>query len=67
MMERDEVSLLLIARTVQHGGIGSAYFYVRDVDGLHAERAAAPTCRASRSASRGACVSSACSIPIAIA
>jgi catechol 2,3-dioxygenase-like lactoylglutathione lyase family enzyme len=37
VMERDEVSLLLIARTPQHGGIGSAYFYVRDVDGLYAE------------------------------
>jgi predicted enzyme related to lactoylglutathione lyase len=37
VMERDEVSLLLIARTSQHGGIGSAYFYVRDVDGLHEE------------------------------
>jgi len=37
VMERDEVSLLLIARTPQHGGIGSAYFYVRDVDALYAE------------------------------
>ena len=37
VMERDEESLLLIARTPQHGGIGSAYFYVRDVDALYAE------------------------------
>jgi uncharacterized glyoxalase superfamily protein PhnB len=37
VMERDEVGLLLIARTPQHGGIGSAYFYVRDVDALYAE------------------------------
>jgi predicted enzyme related to lactoylglutathione lyase len=37
VMERDDVTLLLIARTPQHGGIGSAYFYVRDVDALYAE------------------------------
>lgn len=37
VMERDEVTLLLIARTPQHSGIGSAYFYVRDVDALYAE------------------------------
>lgn len=37
VMDRDDVRLLLIARTAQHGGIGSAYFYVRDVDALHAE------------------------------
>jgi predicted enzyme related to lactoylglutathione lyase len=37
VMDRDEVRLLLIARTPQHGGIGSAYFYVRDVDALYAE------------------------------
>jgi uncharacterized glyoxalase superfamily protein PhnB len=37
VMERDEATLLLIARTPQHTGIGSAYFYVRDVDGLYAE------------------------------
>jgi predicted enzyme related to lactoylglutathione lyase len=37
VMDRDEVRLLLIARTPQHGGIGSAYFYVRDVDTLYAE------------------------------
>ena len=37
VMDRDEVRLLLISRTPHHGGIGSAYFYVRDVDGLYAE------------------------------
>jgi predicted enzyme related to lactoylglutathione lyase len=37
VMDRDEVRLLLIARTPQHEGIGSAYFYVRDVDALYAE------------------------------
>jgi predicted enzyme related to lactoylglutathione lyase len=37
VMERDEVTLLLIERTPQHTGIGSAYFYVRDVDALYAE------------------------------
>jgi len=36
-MDRDDVRLLLIARTPQHSGIGSASFYVRDVDGLYAE------------------------------
>jgi len=37
VMDRDEVRLLLIARTADHTGIGSAYFYVRDVDALYAE------------------------------
>jgi len=37
VMDRDEVRLLLIARTALHRGIGSASFYVRDVDALHAE------------------------------
>jgi len=37
VMDRDEVRLLLIARTAQHSGIGSACFYVRDVDTLYAE------------------------------
>jgi len=36
VMDRDEVRLLLIARTPLHG-IGSASFYVRDVDGLYNE------------------------------
>ena len=35
--DRDEVRLLLIARTSVHSGIGSAAFYVRDVDALYAE------------------------------
>jgi predicted enzyme related to lactoylglutathione lyase len=37
VMERDAVTVLLIQRTEAHRGIGSAYFYVRDVDALHAE------------------------------
>jgi uncharacterized glyoxalase superfamily protein PhnB len=37
VMDRDEVRLLLIARTADHTGIGSASFYVRDVDVLYAE------------------------------
>jgi predicted enzyme related to lactoylglutathione lyase len=37
VMDRDDVRLLLIARTAQHGGIGAAYFYVRDVDALYTE------------------------------
>jgi predicted enzyme related to lactoylglutathione lyase len=37
VMDRDEVRLLLIARTPQHSGIGSACVYVRDVDALYAE------------------------------
>jgi uncharacterized glyoxalase superfamily protein PhnB len=37
VMDRDEVRLLLIARTPQHRGVGSASFYVRDVDALNAE------------------------------
>jgi predicted enzyme related to lactoylglutathione lyase len=37
VMDRDEVRLLLIARTPRHTGIGSAYFYVRDVDALYTE------------------------------
>ena len=36
VMDRDDVRLLLIARTPLHG-IGSASFYVRDVDGLYNE------------------------------
>jgi uncharacterized glyoxalase superfamily protein PhnB len=31
------VTVLLIARTEQHTGIGSCYFYIRDADALHAE------------------------------
>jgi catechol 2,3-dioxygenase-like lactoylglutathione lyase family enzyme len=37
VMDRDDVRLLLIARDAEHAGIGSASFYVRDVDGLYAE------------------------------
>jgi uncharacterized glyoxalase superfamily protein PhnB len=37
VMDRDDVRVLLIARTPRHTGIGSAYFYVRDVDGLFAK------------------------------
>jgi catechol 2,3-dioxygenase-like lactoylglutathione lyase family enzyme len=37
VMYRDEVTLLLIARTEPHAGIGSAYVYVEDADALHAE------------------------------
>jgi predicted enzyme related to lactoylglutathione lyase len=37
VMDRDEVRVLLVARTAQHGGIGSAYFYVRDADKLCSE------------------------------
>jgi uncharacterized glyoxalase superfamily protein PhnB len=37
VLDRDEARVLLIARTAQHTGIGSAFFYVRDVDGLYVE------------------------------
>lgn len=37
VMDRDDVRLLLVARTERQTGIGSAYFYVRDVDALYAE------------------------------
>ena len=37
VMDRDEVRLLLIARTPRHTGIGSASLYVRDADMVHAE------------------------------
>lgn len=37
MMDRDEVTLVLISRTEQHQGIGSCYADVRDADALHAE------------------------------
>jgi uncharacterized glyoxalase superfamily protein PhnB len=37
VLDRDEVRLLLIARTPHHIGIGSAYIYVRDVDALYSE------------------------------
>ena len=37
VMDRDEVRLLLIARTEGHKGIGSCSLYVNAVDALHAE------------------------------
>jgi uncharacterized glyoxalase superfamily protein PhnB len=37
VIDRDAVRVLLIARTAQHKGIGSAYVYVKDADALHAE------------------------------
>ena len=37
VMDRDDVRVLLIARTDRHTGIGSTYVYVRDADALHAE------------------------------
>jgi uncharacterized glyoxalase superfamily protein PhnB len=37
VMDRDDVRLLLIARTERHKGIGSAYVYVGDADALCAE------------------------------
>jgi catechol 2,3-dioxygenase-like lactoylglutathione lyase family enzyme len=37
VMYRDEVTVLLIARTPEHKGIGSFYAYVADADALHAE------------------------------
>ncbi len=37
VMDRDAVTVLLIARTAQHTGIGSCYIYIRDADALHAE------------------------------
>jgi predicted enzyme related to lactoylglutathione lyase len=39
VMDRDDVRLLLVARSARHQGIGSAYVYVRDADALHAELA----------------------------
>ena len=36
-MDRDDVRLLLIARTERHKGIGSAYVYVENADALCAE------------------------------
>jgi catechol 2,3-dioxygenase-like lactoylglutathione lyase family enzyme len=37
VMDRDDVTILLIARTARHTGIGSCYVYIRDADALHAE------------------------------
>jgi catechol 2,3-dioxygenase-like lactoylglutathione lyase family enzyme len=37
VMDRDDVTVLLIARTPRHTGIGSCYIYIRDANALHAE------------------------------
>ena len=37
VMDRDDVTVVLIARTEKHTGIGSCEAYVRDADALHAE------------------------------
>jgi catechol 2,3-dioxygenase-like lactoylglutathione lyase family enzyme len=37
VMDRDQVTLLLVARTERHKGIGSAYFYIENADRLCAE------------------------------
>ncbi len=37
VMDRDEITVLLIARTTRHTGIGSLYVYVEDADALYAE------------------------------
>jgi hypothetical protein len=37
VMDRDQVRVLLIARTERHRGIGSCYVYVADVDALFHE------------------------------
>jgi len=37
VMDRDQVRLLLIARTDRHKGIGSAYLYVENADALYKE------------------------------
>jgi len=37
VMDRDAITLLLIARTPRHTGIGSAYFYIANADALYAE------------------------------
>jgi len=40
VMDRDDVTIVLIARTDKHTGIGSCEAYVRDADALYAELAA---------------------------
>ena len=37
VLDRDEIRILVLKRTPEHTGIGSAYVYVRDVDTLHKE------------------------------
>ncbi len=49
VMDRDDITVVLIARTERHTGIGSAYVYVEDADALYAElRGKGATFRASR-------------------
>jgi hypothetical protein len=36
-MDRDRITVLLIARSQRHTGIGSAYIYIEDADALYAE------------------------------
>ena len=37
VMDRDNVRVLLIARSARHSGIGSCYVYVSDADALYGE------------------------------
>jgi catechol 2,3-dioxygenase-like lactoylglutathione lyase family enzyme len=37
VMDRDEITVLLVARTAEHQGMGSFEVYVRDADALYAE------------------------------
>jgi uncharacterized glyoxalase superfamily protein PhnB len=37
VMDRDDITLCLIARTAKHTGIGACYFYVRNADDLYSE------------------------------
>jgi catechol 2,3-dioxygenase-like lactoylglutathione lyase family enzyme len=37
VMDRDNITVLLIARTERHTGIGSAYIYIENADALYAE------------------------------
>ena len=37
VLDRDDIRLLLLKRTPEHTGIGSAYIYVRDADTLYQE------------------------------
>jgi uncharacterized glyoxalase superfamily protein PhnB len=39
VMDRDDITLLLVLRTARHPGAGWCEFYVRDADALHAELA----------------------------
>jgi hypothetical protein len=36
-MDRDRITVLLIARSQRHTGIGSAYIYIEDANALYAE------------------------------